>query len=97
MGEKLKAISKNKYTFSISLEDDDIERTSGVIEVETNESFRTVKQKIKDAFNAFNSGNGEEYDIFGFGFDEFIEFLGKLYGLWIIKEVEFDGVFEFKG
>lgn len=97
MGEKLKVVDKNKYTFLISLEDDDIERTSGVIEIETNEIFCTVSQKIKDAFNAFNSGNGEEYDIFGFGFDEFIEFLGKLYGLWIIKEVEFDGVFDFKG
>lgn len=97
MSENLKAVDKNKYTFSISLEDDDIERTSGVIEVETNESFRTVKQKIKDAFAAFNSGDGEKYDIFGFGFDEFIEFLGKLYGLWIIKEVEFDAVFEFEG
>ena len=97
MGEKLKEINKNKYMLSISLEDDEIERTSGAIEVETLESLSTVKQKVRDAFVVFNHGAGEKYDIFGFGFNEFIEFLKELYGTWVIKEIEYDAVFDFKG
>lgn len=97
MGEKLNAVNKNKYTLSISLEDDEIERTSGAIEIETNESLRTVKQKVRDAFVAFNHGAGEMYDISGFGFNEFIELLKELHGTWVIKEVKYDAVFDFKG
>lgn len=97
MGEKLNAVNKNKYTLSISLEDDEIERTSGAIEIETKESLHTVKQKVRDAFVAFNHGAGEKYDISGFGFNEFIEFLKELCGTWVIKEIKYDAVFDFKG
>ncbi len=97
MGEKVKQKEVNKLKFSISLVCDDIDRTSGAIEVETTESLKTVTQKIRDAFTVFNVGGAEKYDIFGFGFDEFVEFLQKTYGVWTINEFKFDNEFDFYG
>lgn len=97
MSKETKQTKVNSFKFSISLECDDIERTGGVIQVETIENYNSVIKKINEAFEKFDIGDAfENFDIDGFGFDEFLEYLKKLYGAWIITEVELDAVFKFE-
>ena len=84
----------------VSLEDDEIERTTATLLITTKDSLATVSKKLNTAFEKFDSfdGSASEHYEHGWGVDSFVDYLKHRYRKgWVIEEVIPDATFEFYG
>lgn len=90
----------NEHRITFSMEDADIERETLTIIVTTRDSLHTVCEKISEAFNMYDCGEGlalEYREEYGWGTDGFIYYLTELHAEWHIFVEQPDATLKFIG
>ena len=89
----------NKHRITISMEDDDIERETTTLIINTTDSLEVVSDKLNTAFNKYDCAEGIalDYREDGWGTDSFVKYLRHIYKNWTIEEEIPDATFEFIG